>query len=174
MPKFTVTLIETLTDRVAVEAPTEVAAMRAAETFLTETDHNDDYLFGASGYKATRTESAADDAQRVGPVDLVGMEAPPDVGHTPHGGVEVIRAAGQRRRVDGTGRRAGDDRKRVGLVQCAAGLADVGDGLEHADLVGGPCAAPRQQQSGFRHSRRFHGHAALWMGPGAVGQTAFR
>ena len=63
MPKFTVTLIETLTHRVAVEAPTEVAAMRAAETFLTETDHNDDYLFGASGYKATRTESAADDAQ---------------------------------------------------------------------------------------------------------------
>lgn len=63
MPKFTVTLIETLTHRVVVEAPTEVAAMRAAEAFLTETDHKDDYLFGASGYKATRTESAADDAQ---------------------------------------------------------------------------------------------------------------
>lgn len=63
MPKFTVTLIETLTYRMVVEAPTEVVAMRAAETFLTETDHNDDYLFGASGYEATRTESASDDAQ---------------------------------------------------------------------------------------------------------------
>jgi len=63
MPKFTVTLIETLTHRVVVEASTQVAAMRAAETFLTETDHNDDYLFGASGYEATRTESTVDDAQ---------------------------------------------------------------------------------------------------------------
>lgn len=63
MPKFTVTPIETLTHRAVVEVPTEVAAMRAAETFLTETDHNDDYLFGASGFEPTRTGSAADDAQ---------------------------------------------------------------------------------------------------------------
>jgi hypothetical protein len=63
MPKFTVTLIETLTHRVVVEAATEVAAMRAAEVFLTETDHNDDYLFVASGYHAINTEAATVDAQ---------------------------------------------------------------------------------------------------------------
>ena len=63
MPKFTVMLIETLTHRVVVEAATAAAAMRAAETFLTENDHNDDYLFVAGGYEATHTESTADDAQ---------------------------------------------------------------------------------------------------------------
>ena len=63
MPKFTVMLIETLTHRVVVEAATEEAAMRTAETFLTETDHNDDYLFVAGGYDATHTEAAADDVQ---------------------------------------------------------------------------------------------------------------
>ena len=63
MPKFTVMLIETLTHRVVVEAATEAAAMRAAEIFLTETDHNDDYLFVASGFEATHTEAAAVDVQ---------------------------------------------------------------------------------------------------------------
>ena len=63
MPKFTVMLIETLTHRVVVEAATEAAAMHAAEIFLTETDHNDDYLFVASGYVATHTETATVDAQ---------------------------------------------------------------------------------------------------------------
>ena len=63
MPKFTVMLIETLTHRVVVEAATEAAAMRAAEIFLTETDHNDDYLFVAGGYEATHTEAAAVDAE---------------------------------------------------------------------------------------------------------------
>jgi len=62
MPKFTVMLIETLTHRVVVDATTEAAAMRAAETFLTETDHNDDYLFVAGGYEATHTEPTAADA----------------------------------------------------------------------------------------------------------------
>jgi len=63
MPKFTVMLIETLTHRVVIEAATEAAAMRAAEIFLTETDHNDDYLFVASGYQASHTETAAVDTQ---------------------------------------------------------------------------------------------------------------
>jgi len=63
MQKFTVTLIETLTHHVVVEAATEVAAMRTAETFLTEYDHNDDYLFVAGGYEATHTDPAADDAK---------------------------------------------------------------------------------------------------------------
>ena len=63
MPKFTVMLIETLTHRVVVEAAIEAAAMRAAEIFLTETDHNDDYLFVAGGYEATHTEPAENDAQ---------------------------------------------------------------------------------------------------------------
>jgi len=63
MPKFTMMLIETLTHRVVVDAATEAAAMRVAEAFLTETDHNDDYLFGAGSYEATHTEPAADDAE---------------------------------------------------------------------------------------------------------------
>ncbi|MDP3960192.1 MAG: hypothetical protein Q8Q26_09075 [Pseudorhodobacter sp.] len=63
MPKFAVMLIETLTYRVVVDAATEAAAMRAAESFVTETDHNDDYLFVAGGYEATHTEPAADDAE---------------------------------------------------------------------------------------------------------------
>ncbi|MEQ8365563.1 hypothetical protein [Yoonia vestfoldensis] len=47
MPKFTVMMIETLTHRPVVEAPTEAAAICAAETILTEADHNDDSLFGS-------------------------------------------------------------------------------------------------------------------------------
>ena len=61
MPKFTVMLIETLTQRVVVDAEIEAAAMRFAETFLTETDHNDGYLFGAGSYEVTQTEPTADD-----------------------------------------------------------------------------------------------------------------
>lgn len=63
MPKFTVTLIETLIHRVMIEGVTESAAMRAAEIFLTETDHHDEYLFVASRYQATHTEAATVDAQ---------------------------------------------------------------------------------------------------------------
>ena len=63
MSKFTVMLIETLTHRVVVDAATEAAAMRAAETILTETDHNDDYLFVASGYRATHAAPAAEDVE---------------------------------------------------------------------------------------------------------------
>lgn len=63
MPKFTVTLIEILTHRVMVEAATESAAVHAAEIFLTETDHYDEYIFVASGYQATNTEAAPVDAQ---------------------------------------------------------------------------------------------------------------
>jgi hypothetical protein len=62
MPRFIVTLIETLTHRVVVDAVTEVAAMHAAEVFLMETDHKDDDLFVASGFEATETEAAAVDA----------------------------------------------------------------------------------------------------------------
>ncbi len=63
MPKFTVMSIETLTHRVVIEAATEAAATHAAETFLTETDHNDDYLFVARGHKATHAVPAAEDVE---------------------------------------------------------------------------------------------------------------
>jgi hypothetical protein len=63
MPKFTVMLIETLTHRLVVEAAAEGAVIRAAETFLTETDHNDDYLFVTGGYEVTHSEPVADDSQ---------------------------------------------------------------------------------------------------------------
>ena len=41
------------------------------------------------------------------------------------------RPAGQRGGVDGARRGAGDDGKRVGLATCAAGLAQVGNRLQH-------------------------------------------
>ena len=63
MRKFTVMLIETLTHRVVVEAATEEAALRAAETFLADTDHNDNYLFVTGGYRATHTEPVPADMQ---------------------------------------------------------------------------------------------------------------
>ncbi|QCO55570.1 hypothetical protein EOK75_07295 [Pseudorhodobacter turbinis] len=62
MPKFIVTLIETLTHRVVVDAATEVAAKHAAEVFLTEADHKDNYDFVSSGFEATNTQAAAVDA----------------------------------------------------------------------------------------------------------------
>ena len=63
MPKFIVTLIETLTHRVVVDAATAAAAMHAAEVFLTETDHEDEYLFVVSGFEASETQGAAVDAR---------------------------------------------------------------------------------------------------------------
>jgi hypothetical protein len=62
MPKFIVTLIETLTHRVVVDAVTKVAAKHAAEVFLTDADHKDNYLFVSSGFEATNTQAAAVDA----------------------------------------------------------------------------------------------------------------
>lgn len=62
MPKFIVTLIEILTHRVVVDAATEAAAMHAAEVFLTDADHKDNYLFESSGSEATNTQAAAVDA----------------------------------------------------------------------------------------------------------------
>jgi hypothetical protein len=75
MPKFTVMLIETLTHRLVVGAATEAAAMHAAEIFLTETDHNDDYLFVASGHRASHAVPAAEDAE---PDVKVGFDMPLD------------------------------------------------------------------------------------------------
>lgn len=63
MPKFTITLNETLTHRLTVDAATDAQAKESAEFFLTETDHNDRYLLSASGFEATSAEPAPPDAQ---------------------------------------------------------------------------------------------------------------
>lgn len=63
MPIFTVTLTETLTHRITVEATVDAEAMKAAEVFLTEHDHSDRYLLSTSGFEATSAEPAPPDAQ---------------------------------------------------------------------------------------------------------------
>lgn len=47
--------------------------------------------------------AAAHHAERIGAVDLFGMEIFPDAGEMPHRVVEMVGTAGQRRGVDGTG-----------------------------------------------------------------------
>ena len=75
--------------------------------------------------------------------------------------VEIVRTAGQHGRVDGAGRCSGDDRERVGLCTRSAFDPDVGDCLEHADLVGGPGAATGEQQAGRGRRRRWVGHCGI-------------
>ena len=73
------------------------------------------------------------------------MNVPPDSDDIAYRAIKIICATGQGSGVDGTGRGAGDDRKRVGLAPCTRGLSDVGDGFQHPDLVGGAGAAAGKQ-----------------------------
>ena len=92
--------------------------------------------------------AAADHAERIGAVDLLGVE----VLATPARGastarVEVVGAAGQRRGVDGAGRGADDDRKRV-AARRAAFAPHSRDRPQHAHLIGGARAASGEDQAG--------------------------
>ncbi len=77
------------------------------------------------------------------------MHVAPEVGDLGDSFGEVVAAAGQRRRVDGAGRGAGDDLKGV-VMRRPAFAGDAHDGLQHADLIGRPGTAAGQQQAGHR------------------------
>ena len=93
------------------------------------------------------SRTGAQHAQVVGAVDLLGAEVAPGVGNHAHRGVKVVGTAGQRGGVDGTGGGACNDGEGVGLVTRATGQADVGNGFEHAHLVGRAGATTGQQQA---------------------------
>src|SRR5674476_383481 len=100
-------------------------------------------------------------SERVGPVNLLRMNIFPDPGDAPHGAVEIIGTTGQRSGIDGTRRSASDDRKGVGLVHCAGCLSDVGNRLQHADLVSGTGAAAGEQE-GVCRSWGWRGRSSVW------------
>ena len=101
----------------------------------------------AQRHQREPARTAAHHRERVGAIHLVRMELAPYAGDAAHGAVEIISAAGQRGGVDGPRRRARDDGERIGFATRTARLAQVGNGLQHAHLVGGPRPAPGKQQA---------------------------
>jgi hypothetical protein len=91
--------------------------------------------------------AGADDAERVGAVDLLGAEVLPDVDEAGDRLVEAVGAARERSGVDRARRRAGDHRERVAALGSAL-APDLRDRLQHADLVGSACAAAGEHQPG--------------------------
>ena len=70
-------------------------------------------------------------AQRVGTVYVVRVKVLPDTAQIADRRREILRKAGQRRRVDRAGGGAADDGKRIaGLVR-----QNLGNAFEHADLI---------------------------------------
>ena len=103
----------------------------------------------AEGHHRQPWCAGAHHAQRVGAVDLLGAELRPDIGDLAHRCIMAVGLAGQGGRVDRAGRGAGDDL--VGAVRRRADLAgDVGDGPQHAHLIGRTRPAAGQQQPGAR------------------------
>jgi len=103
----------------------------------------------AQGEEGQPLRPAADDAQGVGVVDLLGPKIAPDLNHGPHGEVVVIGAARQGQAVDRPRRGATDDLERVAAARLTGIAADVLQGLEHTHLVGGAGAPPSEDQCGF-------------------------
>jgi hypothetical protein len=93
--------------------------------------------------------TGADHADRVRAIDLLGAEVLPDVDEAGDRLVEAVGAAGERCGVDRAGRRPGDHRERIAAVDSAL-APDLGDRLQHADLIGGACAPAGQYQAGAR------------------------
>ena len=126
--------------------------------------------------QAQPARAAAQHAQCIGAIDMFCVQMTPDMGHLPHREVEVVGAAGQCRGIDRAGRRAGDDRKGVGPMSMPAAAPDMGNGFEHADLVGSAGAAAREQQARERRGR--HGHsnpcAAVRQRGGRLGHRRFQ
>src|SRR5450830_1763793 len=89
------------------------------------------------------------------------MNVPPDLGDEAHRGVEIISAAGQCRGVDGSGRGAGDDGKRIGAPGHAGRFSDVGNGLQHADLIGRARTAAAQHKASGCRRRGEVGHIKI-------------
>jgi hypothetical protein len=94
------------------------------------------------------------DAQGVGAIDLGSVKVAPDFLQVVHPLAEVLGEAGQRGGVDGAGRGAADDGKRV-VPRLRQQFAD---GAQHPDLVGGAGAAPgeNQRRPGETNFHAFH------------------
>ncbi|MNZ89109.1 hypothetical protein D3C78_1080150 [compost metagenome] len=120
----------------------------------------------AQRQQAQPARAAAQHAQRIGVVDAVGVQMAPGAGDLPHGVVEMVGAAGQGGGIDGAGRRARENGKGVGPMALAAVAPDLGNGFEHADLVGGAGAAAGEQQA---HGRGDDGQGRSGQGA-AVGR----
>ena len=84
--------------------------------------------------------AGADHAERIGAIDLLGAKVLPDLDQAGDGCVEGVGAAGQRGGVDGAGRGAGDDRKRVAR--------------RSAGCRGGSARSPAARRPGRRPGRR--------------------
>ena len=104
-----------------------------------------------------------DDAKRIGAVDLIDAEVGPGVDQRGQRLIEVVGTTGERGRVDGTGRGAGDH-VGGGARRAVAVAPDARDGLEHTNLVGRARAAAGQDES--RHGRGVHGHQSVTRGAG--------
>ena len=110
------------------------------------------------------TGAGAQHAERVGAVHLAGMKVAPDLGDAAHRGIEVVRAAGQGASIDGAGRGAGNDRKRVGLRRVRrSSCAMSAMASSTPDLVGGARAAAGEQQAGPAWHRVLRGARAMGM-----------
>ena len=111
--------------------------------------------------------AAAQHAQRVGFVDLLGVHVAPDMGHAPHGGVKGIGMAGECCNIDSACRCTRKHGEGVGAMLQALFTAQGGNGLQHAHLIGGAGPATAEQQPG----RPDAGRRACRVLPIDVGKT---
>ena len=105
------------------------------------------------------TRAAANHTQRIGAVDLLGLEVLPHLHQHLHRRVEVVGMAGERGSVDGAGGSADDDAEGIARTRCVGLAADARNGAQHANLVGGARAASGKNQAGQRslvHLRRVY------------------
>jgi len=93
--------------------------------------------------------AAADDADGIGAVDLLGVEVPPHVVEARHARVEVVGIGCQRRGVDRSCRRPGDDRKRI-CVWRIMFAPDARKRVENADLIRRSRAAAGEDECNLR------------------------
>ena len=126
---------------------------------------------------------AADDAQRIGAVDLIGMEMLPDLGDDFHRRFKTVGVAGQCRCIDGAGRGAADHAEGVAHAghRPQGAAADALQRTQHTDLVGGTGATAAEHQGsqgGFVNGgtpAAEPAHAAISLGCGRiVGRPAAR
>ena len=106
--------------------------------------------------------AAAQHAERVGAVHLLGPKPAPDLGDVAHRVIEMVRATGQRRGVDGPRRGAAHDLEWAVLARQTAGDAQVGNRLQHSHLIGSAGTAARKNQRGAGSVRLLQGHVEGW------------
>ena len=125
----------------------------------------------------------ASNAQRIGVVDLIGMEMLPDLGDDFHRRFKTVGVAGQCRCIDGAGRGAADHAEGVAHAghRPQGAAADALQRTQHTDLVGGTGATAAEHQGsqgGFVNGgtpAAEPAHAAISLGCGRiVGRPAAR